>query len=247
MQKVMLSLFKPHDLCSESWRQALLGQCQQLAEQGVQQLRLMVVDAAVAAAHTQRITTSAQPLDGLLSLRIDIASQLAQVQAALAPHTARAYAYHVCEHTPAPEQRELRQAQMDWDAAAPGVSAGRRAPGMCQVALFQRPRHLTTAQWLHAWRDHHSFNAYALQSIYDCRQNLVVQRLQTDAPEVHAIVEEHYPAYAIGSAEGYYGTTEQPQLLYDRTQALSDSVCSFVDLHSLDCVLTSFYQVGAPH
>lgn len=247
MQKVMLSLWKPSGLCSESWRQALLEQCQLLTDQGAQQLRLMVVDAAVAPAHTQRMTASAQPLDGMLSVHIDIARQLAQVQTALAPHTASVHAYHVCETTPNTEQRQLRQAQWGLDTPAAQGSQPVRAPGMCQVALFQRPRHLTTAQWLHAWRDHHSFNAYALQSIYDCRQNLVVQRLSADAPEVHAIVEEHYPTCAIGCAEGYYGTLDQPQLLYERTQALSDSVCGFVDLHSLDSVLTSFYQVSAPH
>lgn len=240
MQKIMCSLWKPAGLCSEQWRDELTGACKVLAAQGGQDVHLMLVDAAVAPAAAQRLTSSAEPLDGMLSLWLEDTTMFATMEAVIAQHVAHWHSYHVDEIVPNHERRSMVTRSLR-EVAVSSV----RVPGMCQLALFKRPAQLGITQWLRLWRDVHSFNAYALQSIFDCRQNRVIAALSAGAPEVHAIVEEHYPEAAIGDIEAFYDAKGDAELLHQREQALSESVCSFVDLRSLDCILTSFYQVYA--
>lgn len=235
----MFSLWKPPGQSAASWREALIALGEPLTHLGARNIRVMVVDAAVEKAASQRMTTSADPLGGMVSLWLDNGASLAPVQALLENKVALLHAYQVSEFVPYPEKRNVRRASLKAD-----VPTGQRTPGMCQLALFQRPSWLDVEQWMHYWRDCHSFNAYALQSIFDCRQNLVVQALSPYAPVVHAIVEDHYPDTAIGSLDGFYSAQGDANLLYEREQALSESVCNFMDFRTLDCVLTSFYQVS---
>lgn len=239
MEKIMFSLWKPQGLAVTHWRDALVALGDSLARMGATQVRVMVVDADVDKAAAQRMTASADPFMGMVSLWLDISTMLVPVQAALEKHAASVHAYHVHEFVPYPEKRSARRVQVQAD-----VAIGKRTPGMCQVAAFQRPPWLDVAQWMYYWRDCHGFNAYALQSIFDCRQNIVVESLTPQAPLIHAIVEEHYPDDAIGSMDGFYGAQGDANLLYEREQALSESVCHFMDFSTLDCVLTSFYQVS---
>ena len=89
MEKLMLTLWKPPQLSVEQWRQALLELGENLDSDGARALRVMLVDEGVAAASKQRITNSAAPLDGLLSLWLDSASQWPSIKALVAPLTSR--------------------------------------------------------------------------------------------------------------------------------------------------------------
>lgn len=235
----MFSLWRPARLSAESWRDVLIGLQDILAAFGAQEMRVMVVDQDVGKASAQRMTASSQPPDGMLSIRLEVESGLNAVLDLLQTHVARLHAYLVKESVPCTEKRSARKAQL-------GIKThiGERVPGMCQVALFKRPPQLQRDLWTHYWREH-GFNAYILQSIFDCRQNTVIKALTLGAPELDAIVEEHYPDAAIGNRAGFYGTQGNSELLYAREQATSESVCRFMDFASLDCILTSFYQVSA--
>lgn len=199
----------------------------------------MVVDRDVEKASGQRMTSSQNPMEGMLSITLQDMAKLPLVLLLLKRHAAKLHAYQVKEIIPRSEARSNRQAQMGIQG-----SLGQRMPGMCQVATFRRPHRLSQAEWMHLWREHGS-NAYTLQSIFDCRQNIVIAALTPDAPVIDAIVEEHYPDTAIGNASGFYGSAGDFELLYEREQATSESVCRFMDFGSLDCILTSFYPVSA--
>ena len=235
----MFSLWRPEQQSAEHWRDALIKLQDMLEVLGAREIRVMVVDQDVKKASPQRMTASTQPPDGMLSIRLEGASGLDPVLGLLQKHVARLHAYQVKESMPCTEKRSARKAQL-------GIKTriGERAPGMCQVALFKCPPRLQREQWTRYWREH-GFNAYILQSIFDCRQNTVIKALTSDAPEIDAIVEEHYPDAAIGNPDGFYGTQGNSELLYAREQATSESVCRFMDFGSLDCILTSFYQVSA--
>ncbi|WP_284337532.1 hypothetical protein [Comamonas sp. NoAH] len=204
----MFSLWKPQGLAVTYWRDALVDLGGSLARIDATQVSVMVVDADVDKVAAQCMTASADPLMGMVSLWLDKSNMLDPVQAALQKHAARLHAYHVHEFVPYPEKRSMRRAQVQAD-----VAIGQRTPGMCQESLFQRPAWLELAQWMYYWRDCHAFNAYALQSIFDCRQNIVVESLTPQAQLIHAIVEEHYPSDAIGSLDGFYGAQGDANLL----------------------------------
>lgn len=238
MEKIMLTLWSPTQSDAEQWRADLLALHDELIGAGAKHIRVMVVDAAVAAAHAQRITNSAVPLDGMLSLWLDSASQWPSIKALVAPLTCRLEAYLVVESEPYPEEREARAAQYR-------VPVGQRTPGMCQVALLHKPHRLSYQQWHDTWRNGHGPNAYPLQSIFGYRQNTVVRALSFGAPVLHAIVEENFPPEAIGNQQGFFAALGDPDKCAQRQQAMYESTCKFIDFEKIDCIQTSEYQLSA--
>ena len=238
MEKLMLTLWKPPQQSVEQWRQALLGLSDDLVSAGARTTRVMVVDEGVAAASAQRITNSAVPLDGLLSVWLDSASQWPSIKALVTPLTSRLEAYLVLESEPYPEERKAR-------AAHYRVPVGERTPGMNQVALLHKPDRMSYEHWYDTWRNGHGPNAYPLQSIFGYRQNTVVRALTYGAPVLHAIVEENFPPEAIGNPQGFFAALGDPDKCAQRQQAMYESTSKFIDFQKLDCILTSEYQLSA--
>jgi hypothetical protein len=238
MEKIMLTLWKPAQPGAEQWRADLLGLRDALAAAGAKTIRVMLVDEAVAAASTQRITNSAAPLDGLLSLWLDSASQWPAIKALVAPLTSRLEAYLVVESEPYSEERQARAAQYR-------VPVGERTPGMNQVALLHKPDRMSYEHWYDTWRNGHGPNAYPMQSIFGYRQNTVVRALTYGAPVLHAIVEENFPPEAIGNPQGFFAALGDPEKCAQRQQAMYESTSKFLDFQKLDCILTSEYQLSA--
>ena len=238
MEKLMLTLWKPPQQSVEQWRQALLDLGDNLVSAGARTTRVMVVDEGVAAASAQRITNSAVPLDGLLSVWLDSASQWPSIKALVTPLTSRLEAYLVLESEPYPEERKAR-------AAHYRVPVGERTPGMNQVALLHKPDRMSYEHWYDTWRNGHGPNAYPLQSIFGYRQNTVVRALTFGAPVLHGIVEENFPPEAIGNPQGFFAALGDPDKCAQRQQAMYESTSKFIDFQKLDCILTSEYQLSA--
>ena len=238
MEKLMLTLWKPPQQSVEQWRQALLDLGDNLVGAGARTTRVMVVDEGVAAASAQRITNSAVPLDGLLSVWLDSASQWPSIKALVTPLTSRLEGYLVLESEPYPEERKAR-------AAHYRVPVGERTPGMNQVALLHKPDRMSYEHWYDTWRNGHGPNAYPLQSIFGYRQNTVVRALTFGAPVLHGIVEENFPPEAIGNPQGFFAALGDPDKCAQRQQAMYESTSKFIDFQKLDCILTSEYQLSA--
>ena len=238
MEKLMLTLWKPPQQSVQQWRQALLDLGDNLVGAGARTTRVMVVDEGVAAASAQRITNSAVPLDGLLSVWLDSASQWPSIKALVTPLTSRLEGYLVLESEPYPEERKAR-------AAHYRVPVGERTPGMNQVALLHKPDRMSYEHWYDTWRNGHGPNAYPLQSIFGYRQNTVVRALTFGAPVLHGIVEENFPPEAIGNPQGFFAALGDPDKCAQRQQAMYESTSKFIDFQKLDCILTSEYQLSA--
>lgn len=238
MEKIILTLWKPAQLNAGQWRADLLGLRDSLVAAGAKNIRVMLVDEAVAAASAQRITNSAAPLDGMLSLWLDSASQWPAIKTLVTPLTSRLEAYLVVESEPYPEERQARSALYQ-------VPVGQRTPGMNQVALLHKPDRMSYEHWHDTWRNGHGPNAYPLQSIFGYRQNTVVRALTFGAPVLHAIVEENFPPEAIGNPQGFFAALGDPEKCAQRQQAMYESTSRFIDFEKIDCILTSEYQLSA--
>ncbi|MCK8655270.1 EthD domain-containing protein [Pseudomonas umsongensis] len=238
MEKIILTLWKPAQPNAGQWRADLLGLRDALVAAGAKNIRVMLVDEAVAAASAQRITNSAAPLDGMLSLWLDSASQWPAIKTLVTPLTSRLEAYLVVESEPYPEERQARSALYQ-------VPVGQRTPGMNQVALLHKPDRMSYEHWHDTWRNGHGPNAYPLQSIFGYRQNTVVRALTFGAPVLHAIVEENFPPEAIGNPQGFFAALGDPEKCAQRQQAMYESTSRFIDFEKIDCILTSEYQLSA--
>jgi hypothetical protein len=233
MEKVLYCLWRQNavtaDVFGAGLRESLVPQLQALT--AVRGLRLGVVDSAVAAAADKRLQTTGPLPDALLSLWLDDAWHRPD-PVVLAPGlVARSCAWLVAEAEPIVNTTQ-----------PPGADA--RVPGFCQVALLQRPPRLDEAAWLAIWKGSHGRVAIATQSTFAYRQNLVACALDEDAPLLHAIVEENFPAAAMTSKHAFYAAADDATLAAHET-AMMESCARFIDFDKIDVVPMSEYLFSA--
>lgn len=156
-----------------------------------------------------------------------------QVQAAIARIRAQSdsvAAYLVTEATP---------------LLPPDPGAGRRTPGLANVALLRRPAELDRSTWLHRWLINHTTVAIETQATFGYTQNVVARALTEDAPAIDGIVEELFPDAAVSDPHSWYGARDDADLR-NRLARMMDSVTAFGADKSIDTIPTSRYLLRTP-
>ena len=201
-----------------------------IALDGLECLRIAVVDSAVRPAAAKRLE-SGQPLPhALISVythgsAADHWDQKTSIDAAVDAYVDRFSCYQVAE------------AEAIKNTA---VASGDRVFGFCQVVFLQRPPRLTEAAWLERWQGEHTSVAIETQATFGYRQNVVVRSYSADAPVVHAIIEENFPPDAMTSEQAFYGVTNDEDLHAKRT-AMLESCARFIDFDKIDVIPMSEY------
>lgn len=156
-----------------------------------------------------------------------------QIRAAIALIQAESHsaaAYLVTESVPMPP---------------PDPGAGRRTPGLANVALLRRPADLDQATWLHRWHMDHTQVAIDTQATFGYTQNVVIRALTDDAPVIDGIVEELFPEAAVSDPYAFYGAADRADL-QDRLTRMIASVSQFGAQENIDTVPTSRYVFRSP-
>lgn len=121
------------------------------------------------------------------------------------------------------------------------VPDGQRADVMAQVAVLRRPAGMTRADYLSYWMVKHTPIAIRTQNTSGYIQNIVEDALTPGAPEIAAIVEEHFPMAAITDPHEFYGSRGDEDEMRRRIETLMSSVARFGADKDLDLVPTSRY------
>ncbi len=233
MEKLVYALWRPAGTTSETWSAQLLGPvAEQLLAAGARGLQVNVDDPPVAGA-VVRLHTFAQPIEAVVSVWLDTAADgpRADVDHALTSAASRMAGYLVTESVP------LRP---------PDLPDGSRTDGLANVAFLRRPDHLDQPTWLHRWQDLHTPVALATQSTFGYVQNVVVRAVTADAPVVHAIVEELFPAAALRDLHVFFDTGGSDEELTRRLDAMNTSVANFSGADAeLDVVPSSRHVLRA--
>ena len=198
-----------------------------IALDGLEYLRIAVVDSAVRPAAAKRLE-SGQPLPhALISLgsAVDQRGERTSIDAAVDAYVDRFSCYRVTE------VEAIKNTT---------IASGERVFGFCQVVFLQRPPRLTEAAWLERWQGEHTSVAIQTQATFGYRQNVVVGSYPADAAEVHAIIEENFPPDAMTSEWAFYGVTNDEDLHAKRT-AMLESCARFIDFDKIDVVPMSEY------
>lgn len=203
-----------------------------LAELGVVGLQVNIADDDVAAAMV-RITAVEPAIDGALSIWVSTASDAVRlpIEAALAEVTGKFAGYLVTESVP---------------LANPVTPSGARTPGYANLAFLRRPDELDQGEWLRRWQGQHTTVAIETQSTFGYTQNVVVRAVTADAPEIHGIVEELFPAEAMTDLHAFFDTGGDDDELARRMHAMGASVSNFGADRVIDVVPTSRYVVITP-
>ncbi len=234
MEKMLYLLWTSPTDATEDFCQQLLAQApEQLLASGVQQLRISVVDEAVAAAAPLRLENNKPLPAAMVSMWVDSAIYRQRQETVLAAYAERLAGYLVTESEPIVNYRHPAE-------------PGQRVSGMCQVALLQRPERISYQQWLDVWHNSHTQIAIDTQNTFAYRQNVVVRQLSDDAPACDAIIEENFPAAAMDSPHAFYDAVRPDGSLDDERlqanqKAMIDSVMRFIDFDKIDVMPSSEY------
>ncbi|WP_280400249.1 hypothetical protein [Nocardia carnea] len=122
------------------------------------------------------------------------------------------------------------------------VPDGVRSDALVNIALLRRPASLSRADYLRYWHVEHTPIAIRTQNTTGYVQNTVEEVLTPSAPEVAAIVEEHFPMGAMTDPHLFYGSRGDQAELDRRITELLASVARFGADKDLDLVPTSRYH-----
>jgi hypothetical protein len=98
------------------------------------------------------------------------------------------------------------------------------------------------AQYLRYWLVHHTPIAIRTQNTVAYIQNVVEEALTPSAPDIAAVVEEHFPMAAMTDPHAFYGSGGDKTELDRRITELMASVARFGADTGLDLVPTSRYH-----
>lgn len=126
------------------------------------------------------------------------------------------------------------------------VPDGERADVLANVAILRRPASMAPEEYLAYWMVHHTPIAIRTQATSGYIQNVVEETLTPGAPEISAIVEEHFPMAGMTDPHAFYGSGGDEAELNRRIAELMASVVRFGADQGLDLVPTSryFWKLG---
>jgi hypothetical protein len=122
------------------------------------------------------------------------------------------------------------------------VPDGTRSDALADIALLRRPQSMPRAEYLRYWLVHHTPIAIRTQNTVAYIQNVVEEALTPSAPDIAAVVEEHFPMAAMTDPHAFYGSGGDNTELDRRITELMASVARFGADTGLDLVPTSRYH-----
>ena len=233
MEKIIAALWKPDTRSSADFNAALLGPlAAELQAAGAQHLRLNLQDEAVAAGtKLQQVNTRPQ-MNAIAQFWLPSANVRfrADVDAALAGHTARVAAWIAVESTII--------ANVD-HPSAPGA----RTWGFSQSTFLGLPPRLSHDAWRRIWQTTHTRVAIETQANFEYVQHVLVQALHDDAPDFAGFVEECFPIEALIDPQVFFDAVGKPAKFDANLAAMMESCGRFIDFDRIDVLITSQFNL----
>jgi hypothetical protein len=204
----------------------------ELFELGARRIALNVADEHVAAKRAARIARVQPEIGAVVSFWVDDVDERSPLEGALARRAERLAGYSVLESVALANTARR---------AAPGE----RTPGINVVACIAAAPGLSRGQFLEHWLERHRAVALETQATYAYVRNVVVRPLTANAPAWDGIVEEGFPAEAVGDPMLWYKAGGSQELLQQRLARMIASCREFLDLARVEQHPLSEYVLGA--
>lgn len=199
------SRFKPGELARE------------LASAGARRVAVNVADAHVAAKASARIARMEPVVGAVVSFWLGDVDGRGPLEGALARRAQRIAGYSVLESVALANTTRR---------AAPGE----RTPGVNVIACIAAAPGLSREAFLAHWLERHRTVALETQATYAYVRNVVVRALTDGAPAWDGIVEEGFPAEAVGDPMLWYEAGGSQEVLKQRLERMIASCREFLDL-----------------
>ncbi|WP_245649499.1 hypothetical protein [Nocardia shimofusensis] len=198
-----------------------------LARSGASEAVLNVGDSHVAGAML-RLTAFDAPVEAVVTLTLAAETAVPGVVDVLTARSGRVAGWQVDVVAPLPPRP---------------TTVGERAEGLANLAFLRKPADLPYEQWLECWRGKHTQVAIDTQATFGYIQNRIVEPVTHDAPEIVAVVEEHFPIEAMHDMHAFYGSGGDDAELTRRVGLMMESIATFGADRDIDVVPTSRYRL----
>lgn len=175
-----------------------------------------------------RLTTFDAPVEAVVTLTLAAETAVSAAVAVLTDRSTRVAGWQVDVVTPLPPRP---------------TAVGDRAEGLANLAFLRRPADLPYEQWLECWRGKHTRVAIDTQATFGYIQNRIVEPVTPDAPQIAAVVEEHFPIEALHDMHAFYGSGGDDAELARRVGLMMESIATFGADRDIDVVPTSRYRL----
>lgn len=109
--------------------------------------------------------------------------------------------------------------------------------GLCQIALLQKPEHLSHDEWLHNWQELHTPIAVETQSNFIYRQNICIDtQINGDWPTLDAVVEEIFPSESMTDRKTFFAAKNNDEKYKSNERRMIESCMRFIDFEKFDCL-----------
>jgi hypothetical protein len=209
MEKLVYVLFGARGLVARDL-------ARELAKAGARRIALNLADDHVAEKRATRIAREDPPIGAVASFWVDDVDARTPLEDALARRAERLAGYSVLESV----------ALANTTRRAP---PGERTPGINVVACISAAPGVSRELFLERWLERHRAVALETQASYAYVRNVVVRPLTANAPAWDGIVEEGFPAEAVGDPLLWY-KADSRETLQPRLERMLASCRSFLDL-----------------
>ena len=222
MEKIACVLWKPSGVPDASFAKDLRAAVPELARHGATNVRVNVVDDAVAAGTGARVGSMDPPKAAFVTFWLHEADLVrGALLDALSARASRVVAYLVVESTPIRNTTQL-------------APAGERTPGFNLVTCIVPKDGLRYDEFIGHWHTEHRTVALETQSTFAYVRNEIVRALTPDAPRWAAVVEESFPIAALTDQGVWYAAAGDAARLERNRKRMMESCLAFLALDRIE-------------
>ena len=229
MEKIVIQIWKNHEINDDNFKNFLLNEIPSNLKSDLTSYQVNLPDKDVSKAAGLVQSSYPPSPNAIVFLKVKSLFHVEQKLKAFESHAEKLFSYIVSES----KIIEVDESK----------NLNKRTEGFSQIVFLEKPDNVDRFDWFDHWTHHHTKIAIETQSNFIYVQNSVVRKLQKQAPDFIAIVEECFPSQAMSDQEEFYAAKGDATLMKKNLEIMMDSCSKFIDFSKIEVIPTSRYLV----
>ena len=229
MEKIVIQIWKNHEIDDNDFKNFLVNEIPSNLRSDLTSYQVNLPDKDVSKAAGLVQSSYPPSPNAIVFLKVKSLFHVEQKLKAFESHAEKLFSYIVSES----KIIEVDESK----------NLNKRTEGFSQIVFLEKPDNIDRFDWFDHWTHHHTKIAIETQSNFIYVQNSVVRKLQKQAPDFIAIVEECFPSQAMSDQEEFYAARGDAALMKKNLEIMMDSCNAFIDFSKIEVIPTSRYLV----
>lgn len=229
MEKIVIQIWKNHEIDDNDFKNFLVNEIPSNLRSDLRSYQVNLPDKDVSKAAGLVQSSYPPSPNAIVFLKVKSLFHVEQKLKVFESHSEKLFSYIVSES----KIIEVDESK----------NLNKRTEGFSQIVFLEKPDNVDRFDWFDHWTHHHTKIAIETQSNFIYVQNSVVRKLQKQAPNFIAIVEECFPSQAMSDQEEFYAARGDATLMKKNLEIMMDSCNAFIDFSKIEVIPTSRYLV----